>query len=349
MPVAALLVLAGVAIAADAPGAATLERSHLADPATTTTREAEPPAVVATETADTIPAPPEHFDGPARVAAPFDPGPAPRVGGTGVWTVSIGINDYPGQNGDLRSAVNDARDFDRAMAEFGIPATHRVLLLDGHASTQSIRAAARWLVSHAGPNATAVFFYAGHVRKLGVGSEAIIGAEGAELADRTLAADLAGLRAKQSWVVIAACFGGGFNEVLAPGRILTAGADANHSSYENLQFARSYLVQYLVVEGWLRHHAGPSVQEAFAYAVKRLQQDYPNRVPVQYDELGRPLLLTNGPTVAPTPDPTPAPAPAPTQPTTPPSDGGGTAPAPGDDSGPSDDQCTLNGLVKICG
>ena len=92
------------------------------------------------------------------------------------------------------------------------------------------------------------------------------------------------LAAKKTWITIAACYGGGFDEVLAPGRVLTAAADANSVAYESSAFQRSYLGEYMVHRGMIEHQADASVETAFSWAQAQLQHDYPDRVPVQYDE-----------------------------------------------------------------
>lgn len=161
-------------------------------------------------------------------------------------------------------------------------------MLDRAASGAAIVSAADWLVAHAAPEATAVFFYAGHVRKVS-GQEAIVGADGAVVSDAALAERLRPLPARSAWITIAACFGGGFTELLAPGRILTAAAGANELAYENLSFRRSYLVQYLVRQAMIERQAPASVQTAFQYAVDALRRDYPDRVPEQIDNAGRPV------------------------------------------------------------
>lgn len=232
--------------------------------------------------------PPDRFDAPARPAAPppralQGGAPAGPPTGTGVWAVIIGINDYPGTRADLRSAVADARDVDEALARYGVPAHQRLLVRDRQASAAVVRAAVAWLVRNAGPSATAVFFYAGHVRKLGRGREAIVAADGGVVDDTELAARLAGLRAAETWIGMAACYGGGFTELLGPGRVLTAAAGADELAYENEGFGRSYLVEYMVRRAMIQRAAPTSVQAAFGWARDAIARDYPGRVPVIAD------------------------------------------------------------------
>lgn len=232
--------------------------------------------------------PPKRFDGPASPPVPPPAalrrsGPPGAPTGTGVWAVVIGINDYPGSRSDLRSAVADAADVDEALARFGVPGHQRLVLRDRQAGAAVIRAAADWLVRNAGPSATAVFFYAGHVRKLGRVREAIVGADGGVVTDADLAGRLAGLRAAETWVGIAGCYSGGFTELLRPGRVLTAAAGPNDLAYENEEFGRSYLVEYMVRRAMIGRMAPTSVQAAFAWARDAIAREYPARVPVIAD------------------------------------------------------------------
>lgn len=273
-----------------------------ADPA-----PADPPPV------DTpIAPPPERFSEPPEPPAPepvvlrsSSNNGAPRSSGT--WAVMIGINNYPGSEYDLQYAVNDANEVNRALAGFGVAAERRLLLLDNQASLASIRRSIEWLNAHAGPDATAVFFYAGHVRKAG-SNEAIVGADGGMLRDVELAAMLDELQAAKVWIGIAACYGGGFNEVMKPGRVLVAAAAADDLAYENVSFGRSYLVEYMVRRAMI-DSAISTVEGSFAAAQEGLRKDFPDRLPVLFDQLPGNLELKvapsrpSGPSSPPPPPP----------------------------------------------
>lgn len=276
----------------------------------------EPPAVDVA-----IAPPPETFD---EAAAPAEPPPAPLVNGAfadvepggGTWAVSIGINDYPGSRYDLRSAAADAVEVDRALSRYGVPGDQRLLITDRAANAETIERAIEWLVAHAGPKATAVFFYAGHVRKLERTTETIVAADGRLVTDARVAELLAPLAAPRAWIAIAACYGGGFTEVLAPGRILTGAAGADDLAYENVDYGRSYLVEYMVRRAMVDGEAPSSVEASFAYAAGAIARDHPNRIPFQEDWLDGELALGNGAqrSAAPPPPSTGEPAPPPPQP-----------------------------------
>ncbi len=229
-----------------------------------------------------------------------------------VHGVVVGINDYPGTANDLRGAVADAEDMSNALAMYGVPDANVATLEDGLATAKNVVDALQWLVQTTDANSTAVFFYAGHVRKLSDQTEAIVTSDGAVVPDWYLAQQLAGLPAHDVWIVMATCYGGGFTELLAPGRVLTAAADADNLAYENSAFGRSYLDEYLVHQGLLEGRAAaPTAQAAYAYAQAGLERDYPNRTLTQFDESTEPISLdgvhrpADGSTTAPSAPPPP--------------------------------------------
>jgi hypothetical protein len=202
-----------------------------------------------------------------------------------VYGLVIGINDYPGDATDLRGAVPDAEDMSDVLAMNGVPAENVQTLLDSEASTAGIAEGLQWLVSAARPDSTVVLFYAGHVRKLSEQTEAVVAADHGVLTDLYLAKQLEGLQAHDVWIVMASCYGGGFTELMAPGRILTAAADANNLAYENESFHRSYLDEYLIHQGLMLGGAkAPTAQDAFTYAQAGLERDYPDRALTQFDQ-----------------------------------------------------------------
>jgi len=241
----------------------------------------------------------------------------------GTWAVMIGINDYPGTRYDLRSAVADVEDVNEALGRMGVPGGNRLLIRDGQATAGTIRAAADWLRAHAGPDAVAVFFYAGHVRKVGGDTEAMVGSDGATVTDRELAQILDGMQARRAWIGMAACYGGGFTEVLKPGRILTAAASADDLAYENERLGRSYLVEYMVRRAMIQNKASASVEAAFAWARAEIARDYPQRVPVQFDHDPGELDLR-----PPKPSGSPPPPPPPSGGSAPSGSGGSGGPSP---------------------
>ena len=261
----------------------------------------------------------------------------------GVWAVVVGIDDYAGTDADLRAAVADAKDVDSALAAYGVPASHRLMLLDQQATADNVRGALTWMANRASADSTVVFFYSGHVRQVAgdadrdgeVIDEAIVAADGDNVFDGQVADLLHGIEARSAWIGVAACYGAGFDDALAPGRILTAAAGENDVAYENSSLGHSYMVEYMVRRAMLQGKAPSSVQDAFAWARAQIARDYPNRQPAILDRSRGPVVLGRAttpspsaserkPAASPPPDdPQPAPAPPPTTPE--PSNPGGSA------------------------
>lgn len=253
--------------------------------------------------ADKAPRPPRQL-APSR----YDPSTAT----SGAWALIIGVNDYPGVQYDLRSAVNDADDMNEALVKVGVSSDRRMVLRDRQANAGTIRSALDWLTAHAGPGSTIVLFFAGHVQRAERGHEAIVGSDGGLVPDTEVAALLDRSPAQRAWIAIAACYGGGFDEVVRSGRILTAAEPADRAAYENEGFGRSYLVEYMIRRAILGMGIS-TVEGAFSWASAKLQRDRPDRVPVQQDAFDGDFELRVGPPPppdAPPSDPPPSDAPA---------------------------------------
>ncbi|MEY2424563.1 MAG: hypothetical protein QOI61_135, partial [Actinomycetota bacterium] len=192
-------------------------------------------------------------------------------------------------------------------------------------------------------DAVAGFFYAGHVRKAAAGNEEIVTSDGSSVSDSELASALNHVQATRSWVAIAACYGAGFDEVLRPGRVLTAAAGRNSMAYENSAIGRSYMVEYMVRQAMIQGRAADTVQTAFNYAVDRISKEHPGREPVELDNSNGALDL-HAPGAAHASQPQPQPEPQP-QPSSPRSDQ-----PPSSDRPPNDgtQHCYTKGLVRYC-
>ena len=292
----------GGAAAATQPPATSADGVPVADAPVPTTAAALPPV--------TVTAPASPYDRPIIAPASFSRGRSGAARATrtayptgpkegGVWAVIVGIDDYPGTDADLKAAVADAREVDSALAAYGVPATHRLVLLDKQATGDNIRGALAWMTGRASADSTAVFFYSGHVRKV-TGDpahdgkyidEAIVGADADDVYSGQVAGILRNLEARSAWLGIAACYGGGFDYALAPGRVLTAAAGENDVAYENSGLGHSYMVEYMVRRAMLQGRAAGSVQDAFAWAKAQIARDYPNRQPVIIDRSRGPVVL----------------------------------------------------------
>jgi len=225
-------------------------------------------------------------------AGPPSTGVADDAPGQRVWALVIGIDDYPGTRSDLRAATADAGDLVTALLQYGVPADHIRPVYDGAASIDGVLAGLDWLVANAGPEDTAVLLYAGHVRDLGRGTEAIVTADNGWIADWFLAERLAPLAARDAWLVVAGCYGGGFDELLGAGRILTAAAGPGELAYENDGYGRSYLAEFVLRRALVEGAAGqPTVQAAVEWAMRQLAEQHPDRQIWQRDEAGHVVSL----------------------------------------------------------
>jgi hypothetical protein len=198
----------------------------------------------------------------------------------------VGANHYP-QAHDLQFAEADAHGVADALTGLGVPRNQITLLTGATATGPTMRAALDWLVANAGPDALAVVFFAGHVSQERRGGETLRLPDNGKITDAELAARLRSLQARRAWIAVAGCHGGGFTEVLAPGRILTGASAANEEAYETSTYNRSYLVQYMIREAIMEGRTAPTVQAAFAYAAARQAEHHP----VQFEMDAPPLDL----------------------------------------------------------
>ena len=316
------------------------------------------PAPAATAVDRPIVAPPS-FSRPGKAVRPpkvLQPAPGPRSGG--VWALVVGIDDYPGTDADLSAATADAREVDTALSAYGVPGQHRILLLDRQATADNIRAGLAWVAGRASPDATVVFFYSGHVRQVTgdadrdgeATDEAIVAADGDPVYDGEVAGIFRTMEARSVWLGIAGCYGSGFDDALAPGRILTAAAAEPDLAYENSALGHSYLVEYMVHRAMVQGRAAGSVQESFAWAQSQIAKDYPNRQPVMVDRARSPMVLgsRSQPASQPTQSAGEAPASPPSEPPPGPSEDPATPPAPPPEPGEGTGACAEVLGVSVC-
>jgi hypothetical protein len=256
-----------------------------------------PPSVPPVEVPVTVVEPEERPLPPAPVGIPLGPvpadvppitppaamapsGPAPFVASTAGRTLAvvIAVDDYPGTDSDLRASVADGRDAAQALYSLGAAPADVLTLYDGQADGETVVRALRWLAAEAGPTDTAVLFVAGHARELGGPTEAFLAADGALVTDEIIAGELASMRAARAWLVFATCYGGGFDDALAPGRVLTAAAGPAALAYESLDFGRSFLGEFVFRRGLLGGQAGSTtVEGVVAWAQAGLIAEHPDR------------------------------------------------------------------------
>ena len=227
----------------------------------------------------------------------------------------VGIDDYPGTR-DLRAAQADARTVSRALQRLGFPASSTRVLLGGEATAQRIVEGLRWLASGTRPGALGVFFYAGHVRKVGGDpdgdgeelDEALVGSDGGLVTDGTLAAALAPARGRM-WLAYAGCYAEGFDDAEAPGRISTYASGEDSLAYESTALGHSFMVEYMIRRA-LPDAGAVSVEGLYRWASNQMEGREERFRPLQDDRVRDDLVIG---AVAPAPAPPAAsPAPGPT-------------------------------------
>ncbi|MBA2280654.1 MAG: caspase family protein [Acidimicrobiia bacterium] len=204
----------------------------------------------------------------------------------------VGIDDYPGDRYDLRAARNDGVVLVEGLRRSGVPDHQIRTVWDQEATVGGVLDAVDWVVANADAQDTVVFLYAGHVRDLGGGTEVLVTAERGYIADWYLADRFARLDVRDAWFVIAGCYGGGFDELLAPGRVLTAAAPAGQLAFEDDYYGLSFLGEYLLRRAFANGEAGaPTVQAVTAWAMANLAVDHPDRQLWHVDIAGHTIAL----------------------------------------------------------
>lgn len=222
------------------------------------------------------------------VAAP-SPGAEP-VQPTTHGALIAGINHTPGAP-SLNAAVQDAKTIRSALTAYGFPARSTTMLLDGEATRGAVLAGIAGLAERLGPEDRAVVAFAGHTRRKD-GENYLLTGDGHAISASELARAVGRIRAP-TWVALPTCYAAGFDlpGIVGPNRIATFGARADEYTYETTRYGHSFMVQYMVREAMLGGRASGSVQEAFAYAERELQDRYGRFVPVMEDGIGEPFRL----------------------------------------------------------
>jgi hypothetical protein len=266
---------------------------------------------------------------------------AAPVAGKGKRTaLLIGINHAAGGS-PLYGAVQDAKNAYEALLGYGFGADDITLLIEGQATKARILAELRSLAARTSTDGVAVFSFAGHTGRSG-GVNSFRAVDGQRVSAPELGSLLGAVRAPM-WIAMPTCYSGGYAVpgIVGPNRIATFASPANEVSYE-VGSRGSYLIHYMVRQGMIEKKAPGSIEDAFEYARKTIQDINPNRVPLISDGITGELDLT---------------APAPELPVQTPQNGGAVetsepeAPeSPDADKPPTDDPDDPSaGGVEVCG
>ncbi len=186
------------------------------------------------------------------------PAAAPGSSSTRVWTVSVGISDYPGTGNDLPECANDAVKIAEALRNQGLTTPEReILLTDGQATRGAITQALQRVAREAQPNDVFVFFYSGHggqaqgqsrdQEELDSIDEYIFVHDG-QILDDEMGRLIDAIHARTTLFALDSCFSGGFAKdvVTRPGIVGMFSSEEDVTSGVAMQFqAGGYLSHFL--------------------------------------------------------------------------------------------------------
>ncbi len=195
---------------------------------------------------------------PGRPNQPGGPAASPGAGATRVWTVSVGISDYPGSGNDLPECANDARKIVEALHNQGLTTPEReILLTDAQATRANIRQALERVAREIQPSDVFVFFYSGHggqsstrsndARELDGLDEYLYVYDG-QFLDDDMGRLIDAIRSRTTLFSVDACFSGGFAKdvVTRPGIIGMFSSEEDVTSAVATRFqAGGYLSHFL--------------------------------------------------------------------------------------------------------
>jgi hypothetical protein len=180
------------------------------------------------------------------------------AGGGRVFGVFVGISTYPNARNNLPYTAEDARRTQAAMMRgAGMREGDAVLLVDQQATIGNIRRAVENIGRQAGPNDMVVFFYSGHGGRVERSNfqpadpdnkdETLVFYDG-QVTDDDFNDWLRPVHARQTLVVLDACFSGGFSKdiISAPGRMGLFSSEEDVTSGVAAKFrAGGYLAQFI--------------------------------------------------------------------------------------------------------
>lgn len=186
------------------------------------------------------------------------PAATPGSSSTRVWTVSVGISDYPGSGNDLPECANDAVKIAEALRNQGLTTPEReILLTDAQATRGAITQALQRVAREIQPNDVFVFFYSGHggqaqgpsrdEEELDDIDEYIFVHDG-QILDDEMGRLIDGIHARTSLFALDSCFSGGFAKdvVTRPGIVGMFSSEEDVTSGVAMQFqAGGYLSHFL--------------------------------------------------------------------------------------------------------
>lgn len=200
----------------------------------------------------------------------------------------VGINKAKGGK-PLPGSITDAKNVRSALLSYGFPSENITMLLDEQASRSAILHHLDALARRTPADGVAVFVVASHTRRRGASNE-LLTADGLRISSWEFARKLGQVRSKM-WIALPTCYAGGYDVpgITGPGRVVTFASPSSQPTYQ-IGEAGSYLIINMVRRGMLDERA-VSVEDAFRFAKKTLEETHPNRVPVISDGVRGELVL----------------------------------------------------------
>lgn len=230
---------------------------------------------------------------------------------SGKIALLVGINDYQGDQNDLRYCVNDVMDLKQALVEkYGFSEGEILLLTDGEATYANILSSLDWLKNNSGSGSTVVFYFSGHGSRSssdrdGDGEkidECIVASDFGFLWDGFLSEKLKGISASQIWLGFDSCYSGGMVDATqdlglkGEGIVNTMACKANQLSGESSSIGNGFFT-YLLVDQAILSGKGDangdvsvSIEEAFNYAQANIKRYTRPQTPVISDGIPGDLI-----------------------------------------------------------
>jgi len=174
------------------------------------------------------------------------------------WAVLIGINDYAGRTHSTVGAGGDVVAIRRALLEAGWRNDHILVLRDGQATREGIRAAFTWLADRSTPRTFSLLHFSGHVciasrGPCSSGHTWLWAHDNRFVAETEVQQRMSRVRG-YSWLDVAGCEAGAF-AVHSRNRLFTASSKATEKSYENKEWGQSVWTGLVWERGFSRGQA----------------------------------------------------------------------------------------------
>ncbi|MCR4428461.1 MAG: caspase family protein [Caldiserica bacterium] len=218
--------------------------------------------------------------------------------------VLVGINDYQGEQNDLRYCVNDVLDMKKALVQkYGFSEGDIQTLTDGNATYANVTSSLDWLKKESAGDSIVVFYFSGHGSRSssdrdGDGEkidECIVTSDLGFLWDGVLASKFKEIEASQIWLGFDSCYSGGMVDadqdlgLKGNGKLNTMACKANQLSGESSSVENGFFTYLLVDQGILSgkgdadNDGSVSIEEAFNYAQANIKRYTRPQTPVISD------------------------------------------------------------------